>query len=174
MMGSGGMIVMDRKDCVVDVARYFLKFLEEESCGKCLPCRLGITRLREMLDLFSRGEGKEKDLLELHSLAEAIQDGSLCALGGSAPNPVLTTLRYFQEEYLAHILEKRCPAGVCKALITYAIDEKKCTGCMACARSCPQKCISGEKKKSHRIEPERCIRCGVCLESCKFEAVNVF
>ncbi|MBI5583586.1 MAG: NAD(P)H-dependent oxidoreductase subunit E [Deltaproteobacteria bacterium] len=174
MMGSGGMIVMDRKDCVVDVSRYFLKFLEEESCGKCLPCRLGITRLREMLDLFSRGEGSEKDLEDLHGLAQAIQDGSLCALGGSAPNPVLTTLRYFQDEYLAHIQEKRCPAGVCKALITYAIDEKKCTGCRVCARGCPQKCISGEKKKPHRIDTEQCIRCGVCLESCKFEAVNVF
>jgi NADP-reducing hydrogenase subunit HndC len=174
MMGSGGMIVMDRKDCVVDVSRYFLKFLEEESCGKCLPCRLGITRLREMLDLFSKGGGTERDLEDLNSLAQAIQDGSLCALGGSAPNPVLTTLRYFKDEYLAHIQEKRCPAGVCKALITYAIDEEKCTGCMVCARSCPQKCISGEKKNPHRIDAEHCIRCGVCLESCKFEAVNVF
>jgi len=174
MMGSGGMIVMDRKDCVVDVSRYFLKFLEEESCGKCLPCRLGITRLKEMLDQFSQGQGTEKDLDDLGSLAEAIQDGSLCALGGSAPNPVLTTLRYFRDEYLAHIQEKRCPAGVCKALITYTIDENECTGCMACARNCPQKCISGEKKKLHLIDTERCIRCGVCLESCKFNAVNVY
>jgi ferredoxin len=174
MMGSGGMIVMDQRDCVVDVSRYFLKFLEEESCGKCLPCRLGITRMREFLDLFSQGQGTEKDLEDLHSLAEAIQDGSLCALGSSAPNPVLTTIRYFRDEYIAHIKDQRCPAGVCKALITYAIDGEKCTGCMACARNCPQTCIAGEKKKPHVIDASHCIRCGVCLESCKFDAVNVF
>jgi NADH-quinone oxidoreductase subunit F len=172
MMGSGGMIVMDRKDCVVDVARYFLKFLEEESCGKCLPCRLGVTRMREMLDTFSQGKGSRQDLDDLLSLAAAIQDGSLCALGGSAPNPVLTTVNYFLEEYLAHIEEHRCPAGVCKDLITYRIDPEKCTGCMLCARNCPQKCISGEKKKPHQIETEKCIRCGICMDSCKFEAVQ--
>ena len=174
MMGSGGMIVMDRRDCVVDVARYFLKFLEEESCGKCLPCRLGITRMREMLDTFSKGQGNKQDLEDLKSLAEAIQDGSLCALGGSAPNPVLTTVKYFQDEYLAHIEQHRCPAGVCKDLITYQIEPEKCTGCMLCARNCPQKCISGERKKPHQIEAEKCIRCGICMDSCKFEAVQVF
>ena len=174
MMGSGGMIVMDHRDCVVDIARYFLRFLEEESCGKCMPCRLGLTRMREMLDAFSRGQGSEQDLEDLNSLAQAIKDGSLCALGGSAPNPVLTTIRYFRDEYLAHILEKRCPAGVCKALITYEIDGDKCTGCMACARNCPQVCITGEKKKPHVIDESHCIRCGVCLESCKFDAVKVF
>ena len=174
MMGSGGMIVMDHRDCVVDIARYFLRFLEEESCGKCMPCRLGLTRMREMLDAFSRGQGSEQDLEDLNSLAQAIKDGSLCALGGSAPNPVLTTIRYFRDEYLAHILEKRCPAGVCKALITYEIDGEKCNGCMACARNCPQVCITGEKKKPHVIDASQCIRCGVCLESCKFDAVKVY
>ncbi|OGP49089.1 MAG: NADH dehydrogenase [Deltaproteobacteria bacterium RBG_13_43_22] len=173
MMGSGGMIVMDRRDCVVDVARYFLKFLEEESCGKCLPCRLGITRMREMLDTFSQGRGNKQDLDDLMGLAEAIQDGSLCALGGSAPNPVLTTVKYFKDEYLVHIEQQRCPAGVCKDLITYHIDSEKCTGCMVCARNCPQKCISGERKNPHQIEAETCIRCGICMDSCKFEAVQV-
>jgi NADP-reducing hydrogenase subunit HndC len=173
MMGSGGMIVMDRRDCVVDVARYFLKFLEEESCGKCLPCRLGITRMKEMLDTFSKGQGCQADMDDLLSLAQAIQDGSLCALGGSAPNPVLTTVKYFREEYLAHIEQQRCPAGVCKDLITYQIAPEKCTGCRLCARNCPQKCISGEKKEPHRIETQQCIRCGICLDSCKFEAVQV-
>jgi NADP-reducing hydrogenase subunit HndC len=174
MMGSGGMIVMDRKDCVVDVARYFLKFLEEESCGKCLPCRLGITRMREMLDTFSKGQGEKQDLDDLMSLAAAIQDGSLCALGGSAPNPVLTTIKYFKDEYLAHIEQQRCPAGVCKDLITYQIDSDKCTGCMLCARNCPQKCISGERKKPHLITTADCIRCGICIDNCKFDAVQVF
>ncbi|MFH1059864.1 MAG: NADH-quinone oxidoreductase subunit NuoF [Pseudomonadota bacterium] len=173
MMGSGGMIVMDSRDCVVDVARYFLRFLEEESCGKCVPCRLGLTRLREILDGFSRGQGSEADIEDLVSLSQAIQDGSLCALGGSAPNPVLTTLRYFKDEYLAHIIDKRCPAGVCKELITYSIDADKCTGCMTCARQCPQKAISGEKKKPHTIDQSLCIRCGICMESCKFGAVQV-
>ena len=173
MMGSGGMIVMDSKDCVVDVSRYFLRFLEEESCGKCLPCRLGLTRMREMLDDFSKGKGAEKDIDELMSLAEAIKDGSLCALGGSAPNPVLTTLRYFRDEYLAHILEQRCPAGVCKDLITYSIDPEACTGCGTCARMCPQNVITGEKKQPHVIDTEGCIRCGICMESCKFGAVTV-
>ncbi len=173
MMGSGGMIVMDHRDCVVDVARYFLRFLEEESCGKCVPCRLGLTRMREILDDFSQGKGDQKDLEDLESLAQAIKDGSLCALGGSAPNPVLTTLRYFRDEYLAHIEEKRCPAGVCKELITYSIDPEACTGCGACARACPQNAISGEKKKPHAIDTEKCIRCGICLETCKFDAVQV-
>jgi NADP-reducing hydrogenase subunit HndC len=174
MMGSGGMIVLDQRDCVVDVAAYFLKFLEEESCGKCIPCRLGLTRMREMLDNFAAGKGSEDDLEELASLAAAVADGSLCALGGSAPNPVLTTIRYFKDEYLAHINQQKCPAGVCKALITYEINAEVCTGCMVCARQCPQSAISGEKKKPHAIDQEACIQCGICLESCKFGAVTVF
>jgi len=174
IMGSGGMIVMDEGTCMVDLAKYFITFTMEESCGKCTPCREGTKRLLEILNDISRGEGKESDLDALEELAHYIKDVSLCGLGGTAPNPVLTTLRYFRDEYLAHIMEKRCPAGVCKALITYGIDGEKCTGCMACARNCPQTCITGEKKKPHIIDASHCIRCGVCLESCKFDAVKVY
>jgi len=173
MMGSGAMIVMDERDCVVDVGRYFLRFLEEESCGKCLPCRLGLTRMREILDNFSQGRGSEKDIEDLLSLAQAVQDGSLCALGSSAPNPVLTTIRYFKDEYIAHVRDQKCPAGVCKNLITYAIDPELCTGCTSCARQCPNKCITGENKKAHVIDPNQCIRCGICMETCKFGAIRV-
>ena len=173
MMGSGAMIVMDDEDCVVDIGRYFLRFLEEESCGKCIPCRLGLSRMREILDQFSAGKGSEKDIDDLTSLAGAIQDGALCALGTSAPNPVLTTIRYFRDEYLAHVAEGRCPAGVCKDLITYKIDPQLCTGCRSCSRQCPQGCITGEKKEPHVIDEARCIRCGICKETCKFGAVRV-
>jgi NADH:ubiquinone oxidoreductase subunit F (NADH-binding)/(2Fe-2S) ferredoxin/Pyruvate/2-oxoacid:ferredoxin oxidoreductase delta subunit len=173
MMGSGGMIVMDDKDCVVDVSRYFLKFLEDESCGKCLPCRLGLKSMLQFLDRFAGGKGAMKDIDELESLAKAIQDGSLCALGGSSPNPVLTTLKYFRDEYEMHIIDGKCPAGVCKDLISYSIDSEICTGCGLCARHCPQECIKGEKKKPHRINPETCIRCGMCLDSCTFGAIIV-
>ena len=173
MMGSGGMIVMDDSDCVVDIARYFLRFLEEESCGKCLPCRLGLKAMLEFLDRFSRGEGTLADIDELESLAKAVVDGALCALGGSAPNPVITTIKYFRDEYVAHIVDKKCPAGVCKDLITYKIDPDKCTGCRACARDCPQSCISGEKKEPHSIDESLCIRCGMCKDACKFGAVYV-
>ncbi len=173
MMGSGAMIVMDDRDCVVDVARYFLRFLEEESCGKCLPCRLGLTRMREILDNFSHGCGSEQDIDDLTSLAQAVQDGALCALGSSAPNPCLTTIKFFKDEYIAHVQDHKCPAGVCKDLITYSIDPEACTGCRSCARQCPQGCISGEKKKPHQIDADQCIRCGICMESCKFDAVRV-
>ncbi len=173
MMGSGGMIVMDDRDCPVDLGRYFLRFLEDESCGKCLPCRLGLKGMLEFLDRFAKGEGSIEDLDELRSLAQAVQDGSLCALGGSAPNPVLTTLHYFRKEYEAHILHQKCPAGVCKDLITYRIDPEACTGCGTCVRNCPQGCITGEKKQPHTLDPTACIKCGICLDSCKFGAVNV-
>jgi NADH:ubiquinone oxidoreductase subunit F (NADH-binding)/ferredoxin len=173
MMGSGGMIVMDQRDCVVDLARYFLRFLAEESCGKCLPCRLGLKAMLEFLDRFSKGQGSSADIDELESLAKAIMDTSLCALGGSAPNPVLTSIKYFRDEYVAHIVDKKCPAGVCKDLITYRIDPEICNGCRVCARICPQQCISGEKKKLHTIDSSLCIRCGMCFDECPVDAVIV-
>jgi len=173
MMGSGGMIVMDRRDCVVDVARYFLRFLEEESCGKCLPCRLGLKAMLEFLNRFSKGQGTAADLGDLESLGQTIKDFSLCALGGTAPNPVLTTMKYFHDEYMAHLAEHKCPAGVCKDLITYRIDPEICNGCTVCARICPQQCISGEKKKLHTIDSSLCIRCGMCFDECPVDAVIV-
>ncbi len=174
MMGSGGMIVMDNSTCMVDVAKFFLDFLIDESCGKCIPCRLGLKRMREILEEFSSGKGSLADLEELQSLAEAVKDGSLCALGGSAPNPVLTTLRYFRDEYESHILHQKCPAAVCKDLITYAINQELCNGCTACVQECPQGAITGEKKKPHQLNAALCIKCGACHEVCKFGAVEVF
>jgi NADH:ubiquinone oxidoreductase subunit F (NADH-binding)/(2Fe-2S) ferredoxin/Pyruvate/2-oxoacid:ferredoxin oxidoreductase delta subunit len=171
MMGSGGMIVMDDTDCMVDVARYFTKFLEEESCGKCTPCREGVRRMKEVLVDITEGRGTEGSIALLEELAEAITLGSLCALGGTAANPVLSTLRYFRDEYEAHIKEKRCPAGVCKELITYSILEDLCTGCHRCFRECPQGAVSGEAKKPHQIDPGKCIKCGICYDVCKFDAV---
>jgi NAD-dependent dihydropyrimidine dehydrogenase PreA subunit len=173
MMGSGGMIVMDNTTCMVDVAKYFLDFLIDESCGKCIPCRLGLQRLRELLGEFSAGRGSLEDLEELDSLAHAVRDGSLCALGGSAPNPVLATLRYFRDEYEAHILHRKCPAAVCKELITYSINPELCNGCTACARECPQGAITGTKKEPHTLDASLCIKCGACHEVCKFGAVAV-
>jgi NADH:ubiquinone oxidoreductase subunit F (NADH-binding) len=171
MMGSGGMIVMDETDCMVDVAKYFTKFLEEESCGKCVPCREGVRRMKEVLIDITEGRGTEESIPLIEELAEAITWGSLCALGGTAGNPVLSTLRYFRDEYEAHIKEKRCPAGVCKELITYSILEDLCTGCRRCFRECPQKAVSGEAKKPHTIDPAKCIKCGICYDVCKFDAV---
>ncbi|MFZ1036855.1 MAG: NADH-quinone oxidoreductase subunit NuoF [Smithella sp.] len=173
MMGSGGMIVMDDKSCMVDVARYFLAFLKEESCGKCVPCREGVRRMSDILEDICAGKGTEGDINLLEAMSQAIADGSLCALGGSAPNPVLSTIKYFREEYEAHIKEHRCPAGVCKALITYSIDPERCTGCGLCIKVCPTQATSGEKKKAHTIDKDKCTRCGACIESCKFEAINV-
>jgi len=173
MMGSGGMIVMDDRSCMVDVAKYFLAFLQEESCGKCVPCREGVRRMREILEDICAGKGTEGDIELLEKIATGVADGSLCALGGSAPNPVLSTLRYFRDEYDAHIKDHRCPAGVCKALITYSINADKCTGCGMCIKVCPTQATSGEKKKAHTIDNNKCTRCGACIESCKFDAITV-
>ena len=173
MMGSGGMIVMDENTCMVDVARYFLGFNREESCGKCTACREGITHMHHILNEITHGRGREGDIELLEDLGQAMQDASLCALGRMAPNPVLTTIRYFRDEYEAHIRDKRCPAGVCTDLIRYFIIPENCTGCEVCRRNCPAEAISGEKKKVHVIDPARCIRCGICREVCKFDAVGV-
>ena len=173
MMGSGGMIVMDETDCMVDIARYFIDFLIGESCGKCLPCREGLTQISALLNDICNGEAKEGTIELLEELSNTVKECSLCALGGSAPNPVLSTLRYFRDEYEAHVKEKRCPAGVCKALITYSIDPEKCTGCLLCARNCPQKAITGEKKKPHKIQTDLCIKCGICRDICTYDAVVV-
>jgi len=173
MMGSGGMIVMDEDTCMVDVARYFLDFLKEESCGKCTPCREGIRSMLDILTAITRGEGKEGDIELLEELARAVRLGSLCALGGSAPNPVLSTVRYFRDEYEAHIDGRRCPGKTCKALITYSINADACTGCTVCARNCPVEAIQGERKKTHTIDPALCIKCGICLDNCNFGAVEI-
>jgi NADH-quinone oxidoreductase subunit F len=173
MMGSGGMIVMDEHTCMVDVARYFLNFLREESCGKCTPCREGIARSLEVLNRICDGEGRDGDVALLWELGSLLEGFSLCALGRTAANPVLSTIRYFRDEYEAHIHDHTCPAGVCKALITYTIDSEECTGCAACARQCPQDAISGEKKQAHVIDQDLCIRCGICLDTCRFDAVMV-
>ncbi len=171
MMGSGGMIVMDETNCMVDVAKYFLRFLEEESCGKCVPCREGVRRMREVLDEISSGRGNDAYIQLLEEMGSAIMDGSLCALGGSAPNPVMTTIKYFPEEYHSHIYNRKCPAGVCKDLITYSIDPDKCTGCAACIPVCPEKCITGVKNKPHVLDPVNCIKCGSCFDVCRYDAV---
>jgi NADH-quinone oxidoreductase subunit F len=173
MMGSGGMIVMDERNCMVDVARYFLKFLVEESCGKCVPCREGVRRMYEIVDRICKGQGVKGDIEHLEELGKAIVLGSLCALGQSAPNPVLSTIKFFRDEYLTHIDEKKCPAGVCKGLVKFSIQPEKCTGCTLCAHECPVECISGENKKPHAIDQSRCTRCGTCYEVCRFDAVRI-
>ena len=173
IMGSGGMIVLDEDTCMVDLARYFLDFLRDESCGKCTACREGVDVMYQMVSDICAGKGKEEHLPLLEELGQAVKDGSMCALGGTAPNPLLSTLRYFREEYEAHIREHRCPAGVCKALITYRIDPAKCKACLVCNKNCPAEAVSGEKKKPQKIDPEKCVKCGVCRDMCKFEAVTV-
>ena len=173
MMGSGGMIVMDEGTCMVDVAKYFVHFLQEESCGKCLPCREGLKRMGEILDRITEGKGNEEDLSLLEELAEVVKDTSLCGLGKTAPNPVLSALRYFRSEFEAHIHQKRCPAAVCTPLIRYSISEADCTGCGACAKICPTQAIKGEKKQNHLILAEICSKCGSCMDVCKANAVMV-
>jgi NADH:ubiquinone oxidoreductase subunit F (NADH-binding)/Pyruvate/2-oxoacid:ferredoxin oxidoreductase delta subunit len=173
MMGSGGMIVMDETTCMVDIARYFLDFLKEESCGKCVPCREGITRSLEILNRICEGKGRLEDIDLLEELSETIEGFSLCALGRTAPNPVLSTLKYFRDEYEAHIHERRCPAGVCKALIEYWIDPNLCTGCGACTRVCPQQSIEGEKEAPHVVNKMQCIKCGACYDVCRFDAIVI-
>jgi len=173
MMGSGGMIVMDEDTCMVDVARYFLDFLQHESCGKCVPCREGVKRMLEIITDITKGLGKEEDLKLLQELAEMVKDFSLCGLGKTAPNTVLSTLRYFRDEYEAHVRKKKCPGGVCKGLVEYFILEDKCTGCGACLKLCPQQAIRGEPKKLHIIDSAKCVRCGICRDACPFEAITV-
>ena len=171
MMGSGGLIVMDEDNCMVDVARFFLEFTVDESCGKCTPCRIGTRRLLEMLNNITEGKATLEDLDKMEDLCHYIQKNAMCALGQTAPNPVLSTLKYFREEYEAHVVEKRCPAGVCKKLISYEIDPDKCRGCTACARKCPVGAISGTVKQPHVIDKSKCVKCGVCMETCKFGAI---
>jgi len=171
MMGSGGMVVMAEDDCMIDVARYFIEFLMGESCGKCTPCREGLRNMQRILKKICDGKGEAGDVVLLEEIARAMIDGSLCALGSSAPNPVLSTIHYFPEEYEAHIRDKRCPGGICKELITFSIDPEACTGCTLCARACPAQAIAGEAKKVHSVEQSRCTKCGACYDSCKFHAV---
>jgi NADH-quinone oxidoreductase subunit F len=173
MMGSGGMVVVDDSTCMVDFAKFFLKFTAEESCGKCVPCRVGSTRMLEILERISAGEASLEDLDLLAALADDVAEGSLCALGGSAPNPVLSTLRYFKDEVLAHVLEHRCPAGVCRPLIRYRIDEHACTGCRACVSACPSGAITGERKQAHVLDQDLCIKCDACRQVCRYDAVRV-
>lgn len=172
MMGSGGLIVMDEDNCMVDIAKFFLEFTVDESCGKCTPCRIGTKRMYEMLDKITRGQGTLEDIDKLEELCYYIKQNSLCGLGQTAPNPVLSTLRYFRDEYIAHVVDKKCPAGVCKHLLSFEIDTEKCKGCTMCARVCPAGAISGSVKQPHIINKDKCLKCGACIEKCKFGAIT--
>jgi len=173
IMGSGGMVVMDETTCMVDVAKFFLDFTRKESCGKCTFCRMGTMRMLEILERITEGHGKEGDIERLEELAYQIKDNSLCGLGQTAPNPVLTTIKYFRDEYEAHITSKKCPAKVCRPLLTYTVDQEKCTGCLVCFKNCPVKAIEGERKKPHFIHQEICTKCGVCFSKCKFDSIQL-
>jgi Pyruvate/2-oxoacid:ferredoxin oxidoreductase delta subunit len=173
MMGSGGLVVMDEETCMVDIARFFMDFTQDESCGKCVPCRIGTRRLLEILERICDGKGNAGDIELLENLCRQIQTASLCGLGQGAPNPVVSTIEHFRDEYEAHIYEKRCPAKVCRSLIRYEILEDVCTGCTVCARNCPADSITGERRKAHLIDPETCVRCGICVQVCNFNAIQV-
>ena len=172
MMGSGGLIVMDEDNCMVDIAKFFLDFTVDESCGKCAPCRIGTKRMMEILEKITSGNGTLEDIDKLEELAYYIKENSLCGLGQTAPNPVLATLKFFRDEYIAHVVDKKCPAGVCKKLLNYTIDPEKCRGCTLCARKCPASAITGSVKTPHTIDTTKCIKCGACMESCKFGAIS--
>ena len=173
IMGSGGMVVMDETTCMVDVAKFFLDFTRKESCGKCTFCRVGTKRMLEILDRITNGEGQQGDVEKLEDLAYQIKDNSLCGLGQTAPNPVLTTIKYFRDEYEAHILHKKCPAKVCRPLLTYMVDPEKCTGCLVCKKNCPSDAITGERKQVHFIHQDKCTKCGVCFSKCKFDSIQL-
>jgi NADP-reducing hydrogenase subunit HndC len=171
IIGSGGMIVMDEDNCMVDIARFFMDFIVDESCGKCTPCREGTKRMLEILERITEGKGEEGDIDKLENLAKNIKNSALCGLGQTAPNPVLSTIKYFRNEYEAHIKDKKCPAGVCKELLNYFIIADKCKGCGICAKNCPQQCISGQPKTPYTIDSSKCIKCGVCMQKCPFKAI---
>ena len=171
MMGSGGMIILDEDDCMVNIAKFYMDFIVDESCGKCTPCRVGSKRLLEILEKITSGEGTEGDLAELENLSEVVKTTSLCGLGQSAPNPIISTLQYFRDEYIAHVRDKKCPAGVCTQMARYVILEDKCIGCTACVKACPVSCITGEKKSPHKIDQDKCVKCGACVDKCKFDAI---
>ena len=171
-MGSGGLIVMDDKTCMVDIAKYFIDFLKDESCGKCTPCREGLINLSNILTKITKGEGKESDIELMEDIAKTMELSSLCALGQTAANPVLSTIKYFRDEYEAHIKDKKCPAGVCKELIKYKVNDN-CTGCTVCAKNCPVNAISGKVKEKHFIDTNKCIKCNVCYEVCNFDSITV-
>jgi NADH-quinone oxidoreductase subunit F len=171
IMGSGGLVVLDETSCMVEIARFFLEFTQNESCGKCTFCRVGTRRMLEILTRITMGEGRPGDVEKIEKLGRQIRETSLCGLGQSAPNPALTTIKYYRDEYEAHINEKRCPAGACTALVDFFIEAEKCTGCTLCAKKCPVEAIAGQKSQAHAIDTEKCVRCGRCITSCKFDAI---